>query len=309
MGASIGVVPITEGSGSASRLLSAADKACYHAKSKGRNQIHVEKSTEVIEAVDSEEIEGVARIVDALERDRFELYVQRIQPAAETATTRPAIEVLLRLALDSGEVLLPRVIIPVVERHRLSGEVDQWVVEHVFRWFAQSPEILDQFEYCSINLGAVSLSSTSLLAFIEHQLDTMTIPPRKVCFEITETTAISNLSASVNFIETLRKLGCRFALDDFGSGFSSFGSLQTLPVDIIKIDGAFVQGVAREPINRAMVAAINDIAKLIGCTTVAEYVSDDTILKVLRDIEVDFVQGYAIHEPEPLDVLTRSCAA
>jgi diguanylate cyclase (GGDEF)-like protein/PAS domain S-box-containing protein len=305
VGASIGVVPIATGLESASRLLSAADRACYHAKSKGRNQVHVEESAEVNEFVTPEEIEGVARIVDALESDGFELYVQRIQPAAEAATRLPAIEVLLRLALDSGEILLPGLFLPVVERHRLSGEIDQWVVEHVFRWLAQNPETLERFEYCSINLGAPSLESTSLLAFIEHQLDTMAIPPRKICFEITETTAISNLSMSVNFIDTLRKLGCRFALDDFGSGFSSFGYLQTLPVDIIKIDGVFVQRVALDPINRAIVTAINDVAKLSGCTTVAEYVSDGTILKVLRDIEVDFVQGHAIHEAEPLDALTR----
>jgi EAL domain-containing protein (putative c-di-GMP-specific phosphodiesterase class I) len=155
----------------------------------------------------------------------------------------------------------------------------------------------------SINIGASSLGSTDLLEFITRQFDETAVPPEKVCFEITETTAIAKLGESLSFIETLRKLGCRFALDDIGSGFSSFGYLRTLPVDIIKIDGVFVEEAGREPTSRAIVTAINEIAKLTGRTTVAEYVCDESTLALVREMDVDFVQGHAIHAAEPLDTL------
>jgi EAL domain-containing protein (putative c-di-GMP-specific phosphodiesterase class I) len=285
------------------RVLSAADRACYRAKGKGRNQVHVEVSADVEESVDSEEFEDVARIVDALERDGFVLYMQRIQPASASATALPAIEVLLRLPLESGEILLPGAFLPTAERHRLSGDIDRWVIRHTFRWMERNSGVLEAIAYCSINIGASSLGSTDLLEFITRQFDETAVPPEKVCFEITETTAIAKLGESLSFIETLRKLGCRFALDDFGSGFSSFGYLRTLPVDIIKIDGVFVEEAGREPTSRAIVTAINEIAKLTGRTTVAEYVCDDSTLALVREIDVDFVQGHAIHAAEPLDTL------
>ena len=175
------------------------------------------------------------------------------------------------------------------------------MISRIFRWFQQHPEQLEQLELCSINLSGLSLSNETFLAFVIEELEKYAITPRKICFEITETVAIANLSSAIGFISRLRELGCHFALDDFGSGLSSFAYLKNLPVDFLKIDGQFVKDILDDPMDLAMVKSINEIGHVMGKRTIAEFVENDGILQKLREIGVDYAQGYGIGRPIPID--------
>jgi len=193
--------------------------------------------------------------------------------------------------------------LPAAERYDLISKIDRWVIKNALGLLADNPAFLKQINFCSINLSGQSLTDPEILKFIITQLDEAGIGGEKICFEVTETAAISNLSGAIKFISTLRGVGCRFALDDFGSGLSSFGYLKNLPVDYLKIDGMFVKDIVDDPIDRAMVKSINEIGQVMGMKTIAEFVENDTIKKMLKEIGVDYAQGYGIGKPQPFDEL------
>jgi len=313
VGVSIGLVPVTSHSESVAGALSAADTACYVAKDQGRNRVHVYHPEDMELARRHGEMQWVARINQALEEDRFCLSVQPIQPLSELgqnfapATQAPDgygyYELLLRMRDASGRMVPPGAFLPAAERYSLSVKLDRWVVEKIFSWLDEHPEQLERITMCSINLSGHSIADEDFLQFVISSLDGTNVPAEKLCFEITETAAISNLVSATRFITALKGWGCQFALDDFGSGLSSFAYLKQLEVDFLKIDGVFVKDVVDDPINLAMVKSINDIGKVMGKRTIAEFVENDEILNKLREVGVDYAQGYRIGRPKPLDRL------
>ncbi|MDA8384203.1 MAG: EAL domain-containing protein [Betaproteobacteria bacterium] len=295
--ASVGVAPITPDS-ELSTVLSAADAACYIAKDEGRNQVYV-YAGEAEGGRRQGEMRWVQRVAQALEENRLCLYYQKIEPLVPTASSERRFELLLRMKDGAGALVPPMAFLPAAERYNMMPAIDRWVARAAFEHLASRPS--EASSIFSINLSGQSLGDKGLLEFLVSELRRTGIRPQALCFEITETAAIANLSRATAFIQALKGLGCRFALDDFGSGMSSFGYLKHLEVDCIKIDGCFVRGMARDRVDFATVEAINRIARVMGMKTVAEFVDDEAILESLRKIEVDYVQGYAIHVPEPLE--------
>ena len=307
--ASIGLVPITSDSISPAEALSEADAACYAAKDKGRNRVQVYEHGDLELARRHGEMQWVSRLTRALEENRFELYVQLIAPL--TPDNAPHHEILLRLRDEEGELVAPMCFIPAAERYDLMPDIDRWVIRTTL-------QILDRcgwactaapLRYFSINISGASINNPTLLGYIREQLAAHHIDPRRICFEITETAAVSNLEQAANFMKALKTDGCRFALDDFGSGLSSFMYLKNLPVDYLKIDGNFVNDIVEDPIDYAMVEAINTIGHVMGMLTIAEFVENDQILEKLRMIGVDFAQGYGIERPQPLADCIHAFAA
>jgi EAL domain-containing protein (putative c-di-GMP-specific phosphodiesterase class I) len=201
---------------------------------------------------------------------------------------------------EDGSIIPPRAFLHAAERYNLMLSLDRWVTQTAFQWLQSHPEQLDHLKLCTINLSGHSLGDADFMQFIIKELNESTIPPEKICFEVTETAAIGNLMKATRFMSILRNLGCRFSLDDFGSGMSSFAYLKELPVDYLKIDGIFVKDIADDPIDYAMVKAINEMGHVMGKETVAEFVEKEAILWKLREIGVDYAQGYAIAKPRPL---------
>ncbi len=301
IGVSIGVVPITAATESVGQLLSQVDVACYTAKDLGRNQVHVYHRQDGEPARRHNEIRRAAELRETLEQGRFCLYSQPIVALAPATYPSAHCELLLRLVGTEGELLLPQAFIPAAERYGLMAAIDRWVIHTVLHGcsgaFGARPDL-----ELAINLSGNSLSDESLLDFIQQQLATSALSPRQICFEITETAAIQHLHRAGHLIAELRTLGCRFALDDFGSGLSSFTYLKQLPVDYLKIDGAFVRDIAEDIIDHAMVAAINQIGHTMGIQTIAEWAESDAIVEQLRSLGVDYAQGYAMGPPTPLEM-------
>lgn len=297
VGVSIGLVCIHGGTDTVSSVLSAADAACYMAKDKGRNRVwlHQEDDRETVDR--QGEMEWVSRIMRAFDENRFTLYFQRILPIGTTATNQPYREVLVRMRGEQGELVLPMAFIPAAERYGVMNTVDRWVVSTAFHWLANHPTE----EGLAINLSSQSLGNEDFLDFVMEQFRLARLSPHRICFEITETAAIANWNRASQFVSALRARGCRFALDDFGSGMCSFAYLKTLPVDFIKIDGAFVRDLTQDKVDYAMVEAINHIGHVMGIQTIAEYVENEQTLAKLRELGVDYVQGYGIHVPQPLN--------
>ena len=206
---------------------------------------------------------------------------------------------------EKGEIVPPGAFLPAAERYSLISKLDHWVIEHAFGLLAENPAFLKQINFCSINLSGQSLVDNTFLEFVTNQLNKSGIQGEKICFEITETATISNLSTAMKFISALKGFGCRFALDDFGSGLSSFGYLKNLSVDYLKIDGMFVKDIVDDPIDHAMVKSINEIGHVMGMQTIAEFVENDVIKGMLKEIGVDYVQGYGIGKPQSLNELLR----
>ncbi len=301
IGVSIGLVAITETTPSLTELLKQADAACYMAKDLGRNRIQVYRPEDTELAQRYGEMQWVARINRALEENRFTLYAQSIVPLDKS--TDKHYELLLRMVDEHGETIPPGAFLPAAERYNIMDKLDAWVVENAFALMASHPAFVEQIHFISINLSGQSLTNDTFLDLVIAQIKASKIDAGKICFEVTETAAISNLSAATTFISTLRGLGCRFALDDFGSGLSSFGYLKNLPVDYLKIDGMFVKDMVDDPIDRAMVKSINDIGHVMGMKTIAEFVENDQIKSMLTAIGVDYAQGYGIGKPQPFDEL------
>jgi len=304
VGVSIGLVPISDNSESITGVLRSADSACYTAKEKGRNRIHVvykEDDTELVKR--RGEMQWMFLIPWALEEGRFELNFQTIFPLNSHTPQGHHYELLLRMRDPDGALIQPGAFLLAAERYNLATKLDQWVIEASFEWLLQHPDHLKDLHLCEINLSGHSVGNEQFLEFITAQLKKGNIPPAKICFEITETAAIANLSSATRFIKALKSLGCRFALDDFGSGLSSFAYLKNLPVDLLKIDGIFVKDIVEDPIDSALVKSINEVGKVMGLQTVAEFVENEAILNRVRELGVDYAQGYAINRPKPLTEL------
>lgn len=305
IGVSIGVVPITDDSQSIAALLQAADSACYLAKDAGRDRIHVYYEHDTDLARRHGEMQWVSRIQQALENDGFQLYTQLIEPMESNPTDGLHCEVLLRMVDETGRIILPSIFMPAAERYDLAVRIDRWVIGHVFRWLAEQPTVVDSLDLCTINLSGRSMSDRMFEAHVLSQLEATGIPGEKICFEITETAAIANLCDATRFIKTLKTYGCRFALDDFGSGLSSFAYLKNFPIDFLKIDGGFVKDMTDDAIDLAMVRSINEIGQLMGKQTIAEYVENEAIRNQLRELGVNFVQGFGISHPQPIAHLLK----
>ncbi|MBI4996617.1 MAG: EAL domain-containing protein [Rhodocyclales bacterium] len=298
VGASIGLVEISGQGLDGTRLLAAADTACYAAKDEGRNRIQIFNAADSETIRRSGEMNWVARINRAFDDNRFRLHWQAIEPLQQAAAGRQHGEILLRMADDDGTLVPPAAFLPAAERYTLMPRIDRWVVHHALRWLVDHPAA---GQCASINLSGQSLGDEQLLGFVLDQLHHTGIDSSRVCFEITETAAIANLTKAVRFIGALRKRGCLFSLDDFGSGLSSFGYLKNLPVDFVKIDGSFVRNIVRNPIDKAMVSAINNIGHVMGLATIAEFVETDDIKELVRAQGIDFGQGYGISRPVPIE--------
>jgi len=300
IGVSIGVVEITNDNVNVKNLLSAADAACYAAKDSGRDQVHLYQIDKSEAATRHGEMQWFSQIQKALDNNDFILYAQTIVPL-DTSDNQTHLEVLIRMRGDQGQLIPPGAFIPAAERFGLMSAIDRWVIENIFKMIHASKEYIIQNKFnFAINLSGQTLSDNETLDFITKQLDKYEITRGSISFEITETAAISNLSSANSFIKLLKAAGCKFALDDFGSGLSSFAYLKNLPVDFLKIDGAFVKNMVNDPIDYAMVNSINQIGHVMNLKTIAEFVEDDDILQKLKEIGVDYAQGYAICKPYPL---------
>ena len=298
---SIGIAPITDSIKTTTDLLRIADIACYAAKDAGRNcyRIYQENVSDIAKV--HGDMEWVTRINQAFENNSFCLYAQKIQPNTQASGSGLHYEVLLRLLDESGKIIAPNAFLPAAERYNLITKIDRWVIENQLAYLAKNPEHLRALELCSINLSGASLTAPGFQQAVIACIDHYQIPPEKICFEITETAAISNLSDATAFIDAMHKKGCSFALDDFGTGLSSFAYLKYLPVDYLKIDGVFVKGIADDPIDYAMVKSIHEVGKVMGKKTVAEFVEDEDVELKLKEIGVDYSQGYGIAKPCPID--------
>ena len=299
IGVSIGLVAISETTPSLTELLKQADSACYMAKDLGRNRIHVYNPDDTQMVLRQGEMQWVSRINQALEENRFTLYAQSIVKLDKSPDMH--YEFLLRMVDERGEIVSPATFMPAAERYDLMHKLDTWVVGHALALLANNPDLVEQVNFFSINLSGQSITNVNFLDSVISQIKELNIEPGKICFEVTETAAISNLRAATHFISSLRELGCRFALDDFGSGLSSFGYLKNLPVDYLKIDGIFVKDIADDPIDHAMVKSINDIGHVMGMKTIAEFVESSKIKSMLRKLGVDYAQGYEIGRPQPFE--------
>lgn len=302
VGMSIGVVMIDKDSESLTQLLSTADTACYTAKDMGRNRVHFYEPGDTELARRHGEMQWVARLHRALEEESFILYCQPIVPANPGGKSSSHLEVLVRMQDENGDMVPPGSFIAAAERYNLMNQIDRWVVSNVFATLLGHLRTAEQEEGArfAINLSGATLNDEGFLNFVDDQFRSFDIDPARICFEITETSAIANLSNARNFIYSLKEIGCKFSLDDFGSGLSSFAYLKALPVDYLKIDGQFVKDITRDPIDYAMVKSINEIGHVMGMHTIAEFVENQEVMMKLRAINVDFVQGYAIEAPFPL---------
>ena len=302
VGVSIGLVVINETTPNLTELLKCADAACYMAKDLGRNRTHVYRYEDLELAQRHGEMQWIERIHNGMEEDRFCLYAQPIE-ALGRCNKNSYYELLIRMEDKGGQIILPGAFLPAAERYNVITKIDRWVIKKAFTLLAENPVFFNQINTISINLSGQSITELEILDFIITQLDETGIGGDKICFEITETATIANLSAAMKFISTLKGLGCLFALDDFGSGLSSFAYLKNLNVDYLKIDGMFVKDIVVDPIDHAMVKSINEIGQVMGMQTIAEFVENDEIKDMLREIGVNYAQGYAIGKPMLFDEL------
>ena len=302
IGVSIGLVPITADAGGLTDVLSAADSACYVAKDHGRNRIHIYQAGDAALTQRHGEMQWVHRLRQGLEQNSFDLYCQPIVSLKGEAGAPGFYEILVRI--QEEDLVLPTAFIPAAERYHLMPSIDRWVIDNVFtmlrKYFARRQgEGAERAVRFAINLSGQSLGDEKFFEFVAAEFKRHEIDPENICFEITETAAIANLARARDFISRLKKMGCHFALDDFGSGLSSFGYLKSLPVDYLKIAGDFVRDIVDDPVDYAMVEAINQIGHVMGLTTVAESVESQAILAKLRDSNVDYAQGNGIEPPRP----------
>jgi len=306
VGASIGVVPLSSNFRRITQVLQAADAACYAAKDEGRNRVHVYQEDDTVVAQRHGEMQWVARVKRALNENRFFLEAQPIVPILEAGTqpTAPrSYELLLRMRELDGSVVPPGAFLPAVERYNLTQRVDRWVISNALHWLAANPATTQRIGRVYVNLSGDSLSDPQLHDFIRAMLEETRVQPVKIGFEITETAAIGNLTRANQLIAELRRLGCAFSLDDFGSGVSSFAYLKALTVDWLKIDGLFVGNIVHDPVDHEMVRSITDIGHVMGKKVVAESVESTAVLERLRQMGVDYAQGHALGSPIGLDAV------
>lgn len=303
VGVSIGVVPISTDTHDVTEALSAADVACYAAKEHGRGRVHVYEADDTELQRRRSDMLWVNRIRQALKDDRFCLYQQPVILVGANGPESPHHEILLRMLDEDGKLLTPDTFLGAAEQFGLMPDIDRWVIRNTFQWLGENSETSQSVNQLAINLSGQSLSSNAFLETVINIIDNSSVDPRSICFEITETAAIANMADAIRFIRILKGVGCKFSLDDFGSGMSSFQYLKNLPVDYLKIDGSYVRDLAYDPIDRAMVEAVNQIGHAMGMKTIAEFVEDQAALEALAVIGVDFAQGYGIAKPAPIEDL------
>jgi EAL domain-containing protein (putative c-di-GMP-specific phosphodiesterase class I) len=297
LGASVGVVPIAAENADVASVLSAADSACQAAKEAGRNRVHSFEENDIDLMRRRREMQWAARINSALEEGRFEIFRQTILPLQHTEEGAHY-ELLLRMRDETGKIIAPDNFIKAAERYGITPSIDRWVIENAFRWLVSEADERAKLALCSINLSGQSLGDDKFLPYVIDQLRRSGLDATKICFEITETSAIASFSQANRFIQALKELGCKFALDDFGTGLSSFGYLKNFPVDFLKIDGSFVKEILHDPIDREMVRSINEIGHLTGKQTIAEFAENLEIINMLRGLGVDYAQGYGVSQPQ-----------
>jgi diguanylate cyclase (GGDEF)-like protein/PAS domain S-box-containing protein len=301
VGVSIGFVAINGDSGDIAQVMGAGDAACYVAKEGGKNRVHEHELDDTTMAERSGEMQWIHRIHGAFEDHRFRLYYQLVQPISENAGRELLCEVFLRMLDSNGDLVQPSSFIAAAERYKLIGSLDRWVVRTAFRALAEAQRReVSRPVLFAINISAQALAEESFLTYIIEELEKSSVDPRRVCFEITETAAISKLDSAMRFIAGLKAKGCRFILDDFGSGLSSFAYLRDLQIDYLKIDGEFVQSMLEDRVKRAMVESINQVGHALGIQTIAEWVENRQTLEVLKELGVDYAQGYWLCRPQPL---------
>jgi diguanylate cyclase (GGDEF)-like protein len=317
---SIGAV-LLDSDHNASQALSAASAACQTAKNNGRNRIHFFGANDLDIKTQQGETQWVLRILKALEENQFRLYHQAIIPLnlpnVEQNNHKYNCEILIRLLDESKQVIPPGTFLPAAEKYGLMPMIDRWVIRNLFQYlseliqeskhshsfpFPEEGSAANPVSNCfyTVNLSGASLNDDQFLEYIQEQFKLFSIPPEMICFEITETIAIASFSKTVQFIMQLKAMGCHFALDDFGSGMSSFGYLQQLPVDYLKIDGMFIKEILTNPTAHEIVEAINRIAHVMGIQTVAEWVENEQMLSKVEHLGIDYAQGFGIAKPQPL---------
>ena len=298
--ASIGAVLIDETAVSVSEVVGSADAACYTAKEKGRDRVHVQESNDLTVSRRLSEMRSIIELKDALKKERLRLYQQPIVPLGAAADEHIRYELLIRMIDSEGDLIAPAKFLPAAEKYNMGPSIDKWVTETYIAWLSASSDRMSNLAYGAINLSGHTFNNFDFVHDVDALLERHGIPGDRICFEITETAAVSDLKAAKHFIAALKKRGCRFALDDFGSGVSSFGYLKHLPVDAIKIDGMFVRKLRSDITDRTIVRSINDVAHSLGLITVAEFVEDAESAEILTEIGVDFAQGFGIGRPAPL---------
>ena len=311
VGISIGLVPIDHTSESVEAVLGAADAACYAAKEAGRNRIHLYDRSDPAPLPRRAHMDWIEKINHGLENGGFHLSYQPIVALGSNVPDETRFEVLLRMRGEDGAEILPDVFLPIAERFDLSSKIDAWVVSNLLSLFARDRSRIGRIDWCAINISPQSISDRGFIDFLLDQLKNSALPPERICFELTEASALSNVMAARQFIDSLRDAGCRFALDDFGDGWSSLARLKHLSFDFLKVGSGFAKGVAVSAIDFAIVKAINDISQAMRAKTVVEAVESEEILTALRDprLRIDYVQGYAIQRPRPLAELFATAAA
>ncbi len=308
IGASAGLVMIDGSGHTLSDLLRAADMACYAAKERGRNRVQLYRTDDAELLQRHGEMQWISRLHRALEEDRFVLFSQPIVPLGVNGEPAQHAELTLRLCNDDGNLILPGAFIPAAERYSLMPQLDRWVVRNAFAYVAgriASARTPDPGK-CFVNLSGATLSDEAFADYVKTQLQRYQVPPQTICFEITETAAIANLSSALEFIGEVKRLGCGVALDDFGAGLSSFTYLKTLRADFLKIDGSFIRDMLDDPMDAAIVEAINSVGHVAGLKTIAEFVETEEIRASLARIGVDYGQGYGIARPVVLGSEARA---
>lgn len=302
VGVSIGIVEITDDSISLYDILRFADSACYAAKDAGRNQFKIHAQDDVIFNLRNKEMDWLSAINNALENSLFILYAQIIVPINSDSGLKPSYELLIRMELE-GKIILPGAFLPAAERYQQMIDIDKYVISKSISLMSENRHFLEQVDHISINLSTLSLANEEFIDFLIDKIDKSDCH-EKICLEITETAVINNLTNIKNAIIKLRGMGIRFSLDDFGSGQSSYAYLKNLDIDYLKIDGYFIKDIVSDSIDRAMVKSMCDIAVAMGKKTIGEFVENDQILKILKEIGVDYAQGYGIGKPIPfVDVI------
>lgn len=301
-GISIGIVEITASLKDVGEITRHADAACYVAKDNGRNQIHLFHAEDDVLLKRHVEMEWVLRINEAIEHNDFVLYCQGIFPLQNKALP-PFYEILIRKRDEHGGIIPPAEFLPSAERYHLMTKIDRWVIQHAFMALQPLFKMRNKISpfIVSINLSGMSLGDPQLLPYIQNCFDTYDISPSHVCFEVTETSAIINIDNTIKLIRELQKMGTRFMLDDFGSGMSSFSYLKHLPVNFLKMDGAYVKDITSNKVDLAMAKAIQSVAQSMEIQTIAEYVEDEATLDCLKDMGVAYAQGFYLNRPMPLN--------
>ncbi len=310
VGVSIGLVPITAESGGASDILSAADTACYTAKENGRNQVQIYREDNLEYSKRKTEIRWIKDIQQALDNDAFVFHCQKIIPINQHSHYHHFCELLIRLQTDDGKLIPPMAFLPAAERYDLIQEIDKWVVHNALTTLYKFQDKgLAEKLFLSINLSGQSLSDSGFLDYVRREILNSRCAPDHLCFEITETAAIANMSRAIDFITSIKELGCKFALDDFGNGLSSFAYLKNMPVDFLKIDGSFVRDICYDKMDHAFVEAIHRIATMMDIETIAEYVENEETLERLKDIGIHYAQGFHIERPKDISEISDKTSA